>query len=154
MEENEKLKLSEEFAETFVRLNKTMMESPHSEKVKRNEFGLLMLISSRITPEVKGVKASELSTILDITPAAVTHMINSLEEKGFVDRLADKRDRRVVLVRPTPAGIDALETMKKHYLEGLIEMIDFLGEKDSKELLRILGLLTIFEAKKKGDDRV
>lgn len=151
MDEKEKMTLAMEFAEVTTRFKKTIREGPHSEDIKRNEFKLLMLITDRITPEVKGVKVSELSTVLDITPAAVTHIINALEKKEYLERLSDKTDRRIVLVRPTEAGLSAIEAMKKQFLLGLKELIGFLGEKDSREFIRIIDLVITFHYQKRDN---
>ena len=148
MDEKEKMALAMEFAEVTTRFKKTIREGPHSEDIKRNEFKLLMLIIDRVTPEVKGVKVSELSTVLDITPAAVTHIINALEKKEYLERLSDKSDRRIVLVRLTEAGINAIDDMKKQFFLGLKELIGFLGEKDSREFIRIIELVTKFHHQK------
>jgi len=148
MDEKEKMALAMEFAEVTTRFKKTIREGPHSEDIKRNEFKLLMLIIDRVTPEVKGVKVSELSTVLDITPAAVTHIINALEKKEYLERLSDKSDRRIVLVRLTEAGLNAIDDMKKQFFLGLKELIGFLGEKDSREFIRIIELVTKFHHQK------
>ncbi|MHB9094974.1 MAG: MarR family winged helix-turn-helix transcriptional regulator, partial [Eubacteriales bacterium] len=90
-------------------------------------------------PDCRGIKISDLSTQLQITPAGVTHMINSLEEGGYVERLADSADRRVVLVKPTAKGKQVIESMKVEHLEKLKGLVGSLGEQDSKELIRLLS---------------
>ncbi|MBD7913357.1 MULTISPECIES: MarR family transcriptional regulator [Clostridium] len=149
MDDNEKTALAKDIAKKYILLRKTVMQAPQSEHIKPNEFTLLMVIIERITPEVRGVKVSELSTILNITPAAVTHMINSLEKKKCLERLSDNKDRRIVLVKPTPAGKKAIESMKNKFFNNLKELIDFIGEKDSQELIRILSLISDFRDLKK-----
>lgn len=149
MNDSGKIILAKDFTKTYIQLRKTIMEAPQSEDIKQNEFVLLIVIIDSISPEVKGIKVSELSTILKITPAAVTHMINSLEKKEYLERLSDKKDRRIVLVRPTETGSKVIESMKKQFFDDLKELLDFLGEKDSKALLRILNLVNSFHNQKK-----
>ncbi|MDS0525427.1 MarR family transcriptional regulator [Clostridium sp. SHJSY1] len=149
MDDNEKIVLAKDFAKKYIQLRKTIMQAPQSNDIKPNEFTLLMLLIDSITPEIKGVKVSELSTILNITPAAVTHMINSLEKKEYLERLSNEKDRRIVLVRATEKGIKAIESMKQKFFNNLNELFDFLGEKDSKELLRIINLISDFHNLKK-----
>ncbi|MBL4931879.1 MarR family winged helix-turn-helix transcriptional regulator [Clostridium paridis] len=144
MNDDEKLILAKEILETFLRFKKMHMEESKPKDIKKNECILLMLIDDRTCPGSKGIKVSELSTILDITPAAVTHMINSLEQKDYLERLSDKTDRRIVLIRPTDAGKQAIESMKTRLFNSLNELISFLGEKDSKELVRISNLVINF----------
>lgn len=152
MDDNEKVTLAKDIAKKYIQLRKTIMQAPQSADIKPNEFTLLMLIIDNITPEVSGVKASELSTILNITPAAVTHMINSLEKKEYLERLSNKKDRRIVLVRATEKGLTAIESMKKKFFNNLNELFDFLGDKDSRELLRLLNLISNFNDFRRNKD--
>ena len=87
----------------------------------------------------EGVKVTDLSQRLNITPAAVTHMLNSLEEEGYIERLRDFKDRRVVMVRPSAKGIEILEKGKKEFLERFSGLVEYLGEEDAKELIRLLN---------------
>lgn len=118
--------------------------------VKQSEFILLVNLKQLITPEAKGVRVSELSSTLHITSAAVTQVINSLEEKGYVERLANPKDRRVVLVRPTSKGGDLINQAYKEHIGYLSDFVGFLGEGDSKELIRLLSLaLTYTQGKQR-----
>jgi len=68
------------------------------QELRQSEFILLATIIHCIGPDSRGIKISDLSTRLQITPPGVTHMINSLEEGGYVERLADLFGRRVVYI--------------------------------------------------------
>lgn len=138
MEENDSLLLAKKFIETTMKFKKTFNHGKDASDLKRNEFMLLMKMTDRLTDDVTSIKATELSTILDITPAAVTHVLNSLEEKGYIERLADKKDRRIVLVRPTENGLSTVERGKHLFFERITKLMSHLGEEDSKELIRIL----------------
>jgi DNA-binding MarR family transcriptional regulator len=48
-----------------------------------------------------GISAGELARAVDLSPAAVTSVIDRLEEMGFVRRTRDPEDRRRVIVEPT-----------------------------------------------------
>jgi DNA-binding MarR family transcriptional regulator len=48
-----------------------------------------------------GISAGELARAVDLSPAAVTSVIDRLEEMGFVRRTRDPDDRRRVIVEPT-----------------------------------------------------
>jgi hypothetical protein len=47
-----------------------------------------------------------LAEILDASMSSATGVIDRMEEKGLVERVRVPDDRRVVLVRPTKAGLD------------------------------------------------
>ncbi|MFB6721250.1 MarR family winged helix-turn-helix transcriptional regulator [Kribbella sp. NPDC056345] len=48
----------------------------------------------------------ELAKHLSMSPAALTNRLDALERRGFVERHHDRDDRRKVLARLTPAGLD------------------------------------------------
>ena len=47
---------------------------------------------------------TEISNLLQITPAGVTHLINPLEDVGYIERLQAPKDRRIVLIGLTEKG--------------------------------------------------
>lgn len=49
-------------------------------------------------------RASEIAHVVGLTPAGATDLIDRLESRGLVARIADPADRRAVLVRVTPTG--------------------------------------------------
>ena len=140
MESGEKKAIAEELARTIMRFKK--LDGPHIsfKGVKRSEFFLLATLAYHSPPDSQGIKISDLSAKMDITPPAVTHMINSLEEMGLVMRLADSGDRRVVLVSLTTKGEEVVKKIQEEFLDKLIGLVEFLGEKDSKEFIRLLSL--------------
>lgn len=115
---------------------------------KSGELILLSTLIDAIPPGADGLKASELSNRLRVTPAAVTHLINDLEKAGQVERVADPTDRRIVLLRPTAAGRQLMEVANTQFLEMLQGLIEFLGEDDSREFIRLMSLaMTYFKDK-------
>jgi MarR family 2-MHQ and catechol resistance regulon transcriptional repressor len=55
---------------------------------------------------------SELGDRLIVTRATVTGLLDSLERRGFVRRLANPADRRSLLIEITPAGIAVLGALR------------------------------------------
>jgi DNA-binding MarR family transcriptional regulator len=60
------------------------------------------------------VTAGQLSEMSGLTTGAITHILDRLEQRGFVERLRDTEDRRKVLVRVRP---ESLETLIPQYEE-------------------------------------
>src|SRR5690349_8220806 len=50
-----------------------------------------------------------LADILDASMSSTTGIIDRMEEKGLVERVRVPDDRRIVLVRPTQAGLDLVD---------------------------------------------
>ena len=64
-----------------------------------------------------------LAEILDVSMSSATGIIDRMEERGLVERVRVPDDRRLVLVRPTPAGLDLVdeaELVKSDVMAGAI----------------------------------
>jgi DNA-binding MarR family transcriptional regulator len=51
-----------------------------------------------------GISQTEIARICMKDKANVTHIIDALEEKGYLKRILDPRDRRAKVITPTPAA--------------------------------------------------
>ncbi|AHV99447.1 MarR family winged helix-turn-helix transcriptional regulator [Paenibacillus sabinae] len=105
---------------------------------KPSEMTLMLCIARNICSAKQGLKVSEISRLLGLTPPTVTQLINSLEAKGMVVRQADANDRRAVRVSLTEQGGKAAERAKEHRTATLNKLVDFLGEEDSNKLAELL----------------
>lgn len=70
------------------------------------------------------VTAGRLSVMTGLTTGAITHILDRLEKRRFIERVRDTRDRRKVFVRALPESLKPLipkyEAMGRAYL-GLAE---------------------------------
>ncbi|WP_263378783.1 MarR family winged helix-turn-helix transcriptional regulator [Granulicella paludicola] len=73
--------------------------------------------------------------------ASMTSAIDRLEEKKFVERTADKTDRRVRLVQLTPDGTALIKRLYPRHLKDLDEVMKDVPPAERAELRR--GLKTI-----------
>ena len=85
-----------------------------------------------------GLKVSEISRFLGLTPPTVTQLINSLEAKELVERQADASDRRVVRIKLTEQGKIITRKARDHMDATLNKMVDYLGEEESNQLAELL----------------
>jgi DNA-binding MarR family transcriptional regulator len=66
---------------------------------------------------------SRIADLLDVSLSNATGLIDRMEEKGFVERVRVPDDRRLVLVRPGAAGLQALvesESTKRERLRSVL----------------------------------
>jgi DNA-binding MarR family transcriptional regulator len=141
-------RLAQELARTVTQFSRLGPPKGELNGIKRSEFFLLVTLINSTQPESNGLKASELSNQLQVTPAAVTHLLNNLEKRGYVERIADSADRRIVLIKPTAAGQQIMTLATARFLEELTGLVEFLGEGDSREFIRLLSLaMTYFTSK-------
>lgn len=70
---------------------------------------------------------SRLADLLDVSVSNATGLIDRMVERGLVERVGDPEDRRVVLVRPSAAGLQALDDadgIKLERMRGICERLD------------------------------
>lgn len=104
--------------------------------LSRGELFVLQLLYKK-----RELPAGELSAAMEISTARVATLLNSMERKGWVERLPDPQDRRKIRVRLTEAG-EAVAAREKHRIHAYTEkVLAELGEADAREFLRILDRL-------------
>ena len=146
---DEKTLLAGELAKMIQQFKRFGLDKATYQELRHSEFVLLATINHFIDSD-KGVKVSDLSSQLEITPGAVTHLINSLEEAGYVERLTDPSDRRIVLVKLTQKGNSICMLKEEKVLQFFVGLVDYMGEQDSRELKRLLtSVYTYFKERKK-----
>lgn len=106
--------------------------------IRKSEMFTLMSISKLIHKYPDGVKLGSLSQALNLAPPTVTPMINALEDIGFIERVGSKEDRRVVYIRLTIKGQTFLDEKENHFKSNIKELVNYLGEEDSKTFIRIV----------------
>ncbi|MRN54180.1 MarR family winged helix-turn-helix transcriptional regulator [Paenibacillus monticola] len=105
---------------------------------KPSEMTLLITIARRGHSTKEGLKVSEISRFLGLTPPTVTQLINSLEAKNMVARQADPKDRRVVRITLTEQG-KAVTRKAKGYMDVMLnKLVEYLGEDESILLAELL----------------
>jgi DNA-binding MarR family transcriptional regulator len=105
----------------------------------RSEYELLVMLVMNLDSDKKALTVTEISSLLQITPAGVTHLINPLEQAGYIERLRAPNDRRIVLIGITHKGIEAAQALILEVQEQLIGLVNHLGEEDSKTLIHLMS---------------
>lgn len=86
-------------------------------------------------------RAGALAETEGITAPAMTRILNSLEELGYVARTPDPADGRAQLVAATPAGTDLVLEKRAVRLRALQERLDRLSAEDREALTAALSAL-------------
>jgi len=114
-------------------------------------FLLLSLLSEHLSePNATPITASDLAKQMHVSPAAITQTLDALERKKMIERIKSETDRRVTFIAPTRKGRAVIKNTygrfnsKKHRLTMMKELLEYLGEKDSVELARIMERVNEF----------
>lgn len=116
----------------------------------REEFGITLPkfdLLSQLDRAGEGLTMGELSRRLMVTNGNVTGLIDRLVTEGLVARQPSPHDRRAQVVRLTPAGKQAFDSMIPKHQDFIAERFQGISRTELAELHRLLGKLkTSFEA--------
>ena len=104
-----------------------------------SEKGLLLMLMMNPDGGQKPLPASSIGELLGITRGGVTHLLNPLEEHGYIERLPDSNDRRIVRIGMTRRGQQAAKSLVAEAERQLAGLIEHLGEQDTRTLTRLLA---------------
>jgi DNA-binding MarR family transcriptional regulator len=82
--------------------------------------------------------AGQIAEHTGLATASVTSLIDRLEERGYVERVRDKKDRRRVFVHAKPERMSEIEPYLAGFVNGLLELLR--GYSD-EELVLLTGFL-------------
>lgn len=89
----------------------------------------------------KPVTLSELAAAMHQSLPALSQRVTALEEKGFVERVADPADRRVTGLRLTETGRGEMDAAFRRFSGILSQAAERVGRQNMCMLLRLLGEL-------------
>lgn len=82
--------------------------------------------------------------------ARVSQTLKSLEEKGLIVRRRGEGDSRSVTISLTNAGHEFEKEGRRLHDERFMHMLEFLGEDDAREFVRIVNRMLEFEESHPG----
>lgn len=89
-----------------------------------------------------GITQDELASELCINKSNVTRGLNNLEEMGFVKRMVDETDKRVLRVYPTEKMIDAFPKIREVLKDWNRYLTDDINEEEIEIFQSVLERIT------------
>ena len=133
--------LANDLYQLMKQIPKMKLASASQNSFTRSESELLVFLAINVNEDNSALSVSELSSLLQISAAGTTHLLNPLEEADCIERLRDPNDRRVVLVGLTPKGYKIAESMILEFQQKISGLMTYLGEDDSQTLVRLMRLM-------------
>ena len=99
----------------------------------------------------EGLRMNALSRYLMVTGGNVTGLTDQLVAEGWVQRVADRFDRRSMIVKLTAAGRRQFLLMAEAHEAWLVELFDGFGTVQRDVLFELLGQFRIHLARKETD---
>jgi DNA-binding MarR family transcriptional regulator len=84
----------------------------------------------------------DVANFLKIAPPSATELVNGFVKDSVIKRVADPKDRRIVRLSLSKKGIQFLKTTHLQREKAFASLLAPLSSKDSKELSRILAIIT------------
>src|SRR5271155_1289887 len=112
---------------------RAMTASAAKEEITLQQFSVLGVLA-RTGP----VPMSRLSTELRVSPPNITGVVDRLEKKELVKRLASLDDRRKKEIQLTAKGEGAYERVRKGYSASIQESLDALTREEQQILAKLL----------------
>lgn len=135
-------KLSFELQNVISQFKRSIALKNNHSKLKGAEKHILFLVHELNNNQP--VTISEIAKQMGVTLAAVTHQISTLEKQNLIRRLPDNNDKRVILIDLTRKGDTQVVKLKKEFAQKTQILVDFLGEKDTNDLIRLVKKMSKF----------
>lgn len=100
--------------------------------------------------EPDGIRVGDLAARLGVRPPTASQLLDTLVERGLVERYADEHDRRAIRVRLSPQGRMQAARFREQALDEVEAIVDFMGADDSRRLAELLTKASGFVAGRHG----
>ncbi len=137
-----------ELTNAMRKFRRTNFITRDSSGLKNSEKHFLWLLATLNNGQP--VMPSEVARKLEVTLAAITHRINSLEKQGYIVRSPSPDDRRVVFISLSDKGTEMVDALKKSYWEKICGLVEYLGDKDSSDLIALIVKVSEYVKKTGG----
>ena len=136
--------LRNEMFETMQRMRQRRSTPPLPPGITRGEINALMMLSMMEARD-EIARPGMLAACSHATPGAVSQTLKSLEEKGLIVRRRGEGDSRSVTISLTDTGHEFEKEGRHLHDERFMHMLEFLGEDDAREFVRIVNRMLEFE---------
>ena len=110
------------------------------------QFGVLDILYHKGPQKICTIIEKTLST-----GGNMTVIIDNLEERGLVKRVADTNDRRVRLISITSKGEEMMTSLFPRHIENLQRIMNPLNSNEKDEFIRLAKKLGLANHKEKGE---
>ena len=128
--------------EQLLNVKANIQEHNLREKIEQvNDRDVFFTIGCIFSRRSEPITMGDLSRILGVPFSTSTRTADWLVNNGYVQRLADPEDRRVVRVELTEVGKEVYQAMNDLLLESAEQFLHNFSLEERKELGRLLGKL-------------
>ena len=100
----------------------------------------------------KSITMGEAAELLDVTPRAITRLVDSLEKEGLVSRQVSPHDKRVYLISVTKKTESMAKAMMPKHEKRMTELFGVFTDKELLEYIRLNSKLASALKKELSDN--
>jgi DNA-binding MarR family transcriptional regulator len=84
------------------------------------------------------MRMTDIAGALDVSTAAATGIVDRMVKRGYLARVFDPADRRLIRIKLTSKGNQVVERLEQQRKEKIIEIFGQISESERNDYLRIL----------------
>jgi len=138
--------LKAQLVKSFFRLKHLVLDFHADTGTKYEEVGI-SIAELELMKEIRGnaldsdsnTRISDIQSLLCISKAGVSRMLDVLEKKGYIARDIDKNNRRTLIVTLTQSGREVLSDLEKNTDQLFVNIIGQLGESQTKQFVELVN---------------
>ncbi len=116
--------------EYFERISEILKKCGNARFEHNEGFHGFVPVLFELSKRNEGMTAGEIANMFKVTTARVARMLNTLEEKKYIERIKDNNDKRIINVMITDLGKKYLCDFKKQRLEDISYAIDGISDEN------------------------
>jgi DNA-binding MarR family transcriptional regulator len=104
-----------------------------------NPSQMMVIMAITFNCKEKGyVTPSMISEELGLSKSALTAILNSLEEKKYIERELSKEDRRMIMLKLTEKSVALHEEYHSKVNSSILNLANYLGEEDTEKFIQLI----------------
>lgn len=130
--------LSDQLLDAVLEFGRLM----HRKCAEKREGNWLQMRALSLVGEKQGLTMTDFAEALDVTSPSATSFAGKLVDLGWIERRADDKNRKLVRLHLTEAGVHALAQHAQSHRDMIRSVHASISEDDQVQLLRILQKMT------------
>jgi len=109
-----------------------------------NKFGItgVQLMSLHFINQNDNCKTSDIAIYHSVSPPDATRIVETLVKKGFVERINDEKDRRIIRLKISEEGKKVFKIISQELALHFSKILEKMDEQDAEALLRGMKALS------------
>ncbi len=121
----------------YLRIEKAVSDYLRPFKLTPAKFNTMMIIKHKGAD--KGLSQIEIGRLLIVTASNMTRLLDKLDKEGFIERLNQRGDRRVKLIKISKKGSDVLDKAWPGYYKKIVEIAGLLSKDELKQSASLIS---------------